>query len=215
MRGFSLSRGFRNKGLLSASRPLGLHLYSQAKHRLAGWYLLEEIPPRLTRMPLLSFKGWARPYNTQCWPLLNSDFGKLQRSHQGVTYPKRIGAGIFQGLDYLLFRLLSAPNSLTEWSPYSERIKDERLQARSSLQSTSYTPHCGWSNPSGLFLTRFFVFFVIPLYQRSGSGDCLKENRNFLSFDLLPKCTAGLGEDLFSIQSRPASLEDMITRCSG
>lgn len=81
-------------------------------------------------------------------------------------------------------------------------IKDERLKARSSLQSSA--GHCGWvkSNPSGLFLTRFFVFFVIPLYQRSGSGDCLKDNPNFLSFDLLPKCTAGQGEDLFCSPNR-------------
>nr|YP_009381684.1 hypothetical protein AEK19_MT1268 [Utricularia reniformis]ART30364.1 hypothetical protein AEK19_MT1268 [Utricularia reniformis] len=54
----------------------------------------------------------------------------------------------------------------------------------------------------GLSLARFFVFFVIPLYQRSGSGDCLKNKKNFLSFDLLPKCTAGLGEDLFSIRGK-------------
>lgn len=44
------------------------------------------------------------------------------------------------------------------------------VQPRFSLQSSA--GHCGWvkSNPYGLFLTRFLVFFVIPFYQRSGSG---------------------------------------------
>lgn len=43
--------------------------------------------------------------------------------------------------------------------------------------------------------------FCIPFYQRSGSGDSLKDNQNFLSFDLLPKCTAGRGLVLHTEQT--------------